>query len=627
MARGSSCLLFWMQAAWLLLCSGLLPGIHGQTTATSTTRTASTTTSSAPARTSTAVLDASVTPVALNDSIIARSNLTLYSQTGAFFNFTIPASRFLNAEDATVTLWTSVSLCSGTAIQAYNTSNSTVLDLLKMSATEARQATLVSLYVSDDDRFQRPGPANASSLSSSNIGFALGGWTSVETKVKQQRTNSSESIWIGVWPPEDGRGVSSGTYEIQIVTSSFAKMESVDYTRRPRLDDTDNRGAIISSFNYTSPAPNLTAIVLPTFGENSLPDSEYFNSSFCAITDALSRTSIRVAQNDTKRGTLANARDDVRRQFSVSGLDAGTNYTFWLAETTLINNDPSLGLTTTLFPSIKMRTKTTDHCRLVSDVPFCPNVAYSIPLSPDISTEAGLATIGDFVDPIFSNFSAMIDTFPCGDPDFGMYSYVQTCETCKQSYRDWLCAVSMPRCTDPLDDPESQSRASQNGTDLTGAPTGLNIDLLPYIVNRNVNGSSASRQPYIDTLLQPGGYGELLPCIYTCYFVERTCPPMINWACPLWDITAQRDYGTFADSGVEGIGAAENGGAGKDGNRWGGYQRYVATDGFGNAYCNSMGVDFFLRESNTAVRSALLGASSLPLLIVTLLTVVTIFSS
>ncbi|CDW96610.1 hypothetical protein, partial [Sporisorium scitamineum] len=134
---------------------------------------------------------------------------------------------------------------------------------------------------------------------------------------------------------------------------------------------------------------------------------------------------------------------------------------------------------------------------------------------------------------------------------------------------------------------------------------------LPYIVNRNGNGTSAlkSRQPFIDQQLRPGFYGELLPCIYTCYFVERTCPPLIQWACPIWDITAQRDYGTFADSGDEGIGAAENGGAGKDGMRWGGYQRYIATDAFGNAYCNSMGVDFLLRESNGSPRRFSLGGA------------------
>ncbi|KAJ1019926.1 hypothetical protein NDA16_004207 [Ustilago loliicola] len=351
----------------------------------------------------------------------------------------------------------------------------------------------------------------------------------------------------------------------------------------------------------------MDAIVLPTFGSNSLVDADYFNSSFCAIADAWanvlnSNQQVSINSSDTRRGTLASVQDDMRRQFEVSGLDAGTNYTVWLVETTDLVQGSAQSVSTTLFPAIKMRTKSSDNCRLVYDVPFCPNVAYSIPVNPSVSTLTALSAVEAFVTPQYSNFSRTIDTFPCGDPDFGMYSYVQTCDKCKSSYQDWLCAVAMPRCTDPLDDPQTQSRATQDSTELTGAPTGLNTKLLPYIVNRNGNGSSAltSRHDFIDKQLRPGFYGELLPCIYTCYFVERTCLPLIQWACPVWDVTAQRDYGTFADSGPEGIGAAENGGSGKDGMRWGGYQRYIATDAFGNAYCNSMGVDFLLRESNAA---------------------------
>ena len=395
----------------------------------------------------------------------------------------------------------------------------------------------------------------------------------------------------------------------QIVASTRAKMESVDYTRRPRLDDTDQSNALISSFNYTtSSPPNLDVIVLPTVGSGSLSDADYYNSSFCAIADAwanvLERNEhVSISASDTKRGTEANKLDNTRRQFEISNLDPATNYTVWLFETNTTAQDVAQSVSTTLFPAIKMLTKRSDNCRLVYDVPFCPNVAYSIPVNPSISTSAALSVIEAVVDPQYSNFSATIDTFACGSREFGMYSYVQTCDTCKKSYQDWLCAVAMPRCTDPLQDPETQSRATQDGTELTGAPTGLNTQLLPYIVNRNGNGTSAlkSRLPFIDQQLRPGFYGELLPCIYTCYFVERTCPPLIKWGCPIWDITAQRDYGTFADSGAEGIGAAENGGAGKDGMRWGGYERYIATDAFGNAYCNSMGVDFLLRESNGAI--------------------------
>ncbi|TKY85963.1 hypothetical protein EX895_004788 [Sporisorium graminicola] len=568
----------------------------------------SSTRSAIPGR-ATSIYNATANAVALNDSIIARSRVNLNATQGAFFNFTIPPSAF--TEDAkTVKVWTSVSLCSGPAIPPYNTSNTTVLEQLDMSATDARRSTLASLYISDNDLFQQPGPANASVLNSKHIGYALGGSTSVEVDVQQQSDNSSRTLWIGVWPPADSRNVTPGTYQFQIVASTRAKMESVDYTRRPRLDDTDQSRALVSSFNYTtSSPPNLNVIVLPTFGRNALSDADYFNSSFCAIADAWadvleSNQQVSINSSNTRRGTEANIVDDTRRQFEISGLDAGTNYTVWLFETNATAQDVAQSVSTTLFPAIKMLTKRNDNCRLVFDVPFCPNVAYSIPVNPSISTSAALSVIEQFVDPQYSNFSTTIDTFPCGSRDFGMYSYVQTCDNCKKSYQDWLCAVAMPRCTDPLADPETQSRATQDGTELTGAPTGLNTELLPYIVNRNGDGNSAlkSRQSFIDQELRPGFYGELLPCIYTCYFVERTCPPLIQWACPIWDITAQRDYGTFADSGDEGIGAAENGGAGIDGMRWGGYQRYIATDAFGNAYCNSMGVDFLLRESNASPR-------------------------
>lgn len=591
----------------LPLATAQQPSAAPTSSASSSTQVPPSSTRSAIPGRATAILNATTDPIPLNDSVIARSRIDLNATHGAFFNFTIPSTAF-SEDNKTATVWTSVSLCSGPAIPPYNTSNATLLESLGKSSTDARRSTLASLYISDNDLFQQPGPANASSLNSKHIGYAQGGWTSVEVDVRQQSDNSSETLWIGVWPPADSRNVTPGTYQFQIVASTRAKMESVDYTRRPRLDDTDQTHALVSSFNYTtSSPPTLNAIILPTFGANSLPDADYFNSSYCAIADAwadvlVSDQSVSINSSDTRRGTEANSLNDTRRQFEMSGLDAGTNYTFWLVETNSIGEGSAQSYSTTLFPAIKMVTKRSDNCRLVFDVPFCPNVAYSIPVNPSISTTSALSVIEGFVDPQYANFSTMIDTFPCGSPDLGMYSYVQTCDNCKKSYQDWLCAVAMPRCTDALQDPEAQSRASQDGTDLTGAPTGLNTELLPYIVNRNGNGSNAlaSRQPFIDKQLRPGLYGELLPCIYTCYFVERTCPPSIQWACPVWDITAQRDYGTFADSGPEGIGAAENGGAGKDGMRWGGYQRYIATDAFGNAYCNSLGVDYLLRESNAA---------------------------
>lgn len=158
----------------------------------------------------------------------------------------------------------------------------------------------------------------------------------------------------------------------------------------------------------------------------------------------------------------------------------------------------------------------------------------------------------------------------------------------------------MPRCTDPVESQANGSAAVSDVDLMTGRSLGVNANLLPYVLNRN---GSSSRQSYIGGRLGvEASYGEVLPCLYTCLFVQRNCPgPLLSWICPRWDITAQHDYGTFADAGPNGIGAGENGGAGSDMARWGGPLRYIAQDTFGNTYCNALGVDTYLREQNTGV--------------------------
>lgn len=234
---------------------------------------------------------------------------------------------------------------------------------------------------------------------------------------------------------------------------------------------------------------------------------------------------------------------------------------------------------------------------MVYDVPFCPNVAYSIPIGPSVATEDALSIINQTVGPNFSNFSTTLNTFPCGNDYFGDYSPVRTCDDCSRAYQDWLCAVTMPRCVDSLSNQTAGSSAPSSSRQLGTSLSDTNVDLLPYIQNRKGNDS---RQSYIENELQAGNYGELLPCDYTCYYVSMSCPNIIQWTCPIWDITMQVDYGAFADSDEDGIGEGHNGGAGDDNLRWGGPTRYIATDAFGNVYCNALGTDLRLRQENSA---------------------------
>ncbi|WFD35509.1 stretch-activated cation channel mid1 [Malassezia cuniculi] len=624
--------------------SGGAGGLRSTQLSTASIASATTTSTVIPTATSSAArVSATAAPVALNDSMPVRTQLNVTGARGAFFTFNTTAD---------VPIYISMSLCSGPEIPAYNTSNSTLLDELGLNALQARRATLVGMFVSEKSSIVRPGPW--SNLPSKQIAYAQGGWASIVLE-----KGSKNGIWIGIWPPIDAREA-FGMFSVQIAASTKAQMEQVATRQGVLLDDTDSSRALLTSFNYTNHAPNISLMVLPTEGPFSLSSITYYNSSFCAIFDLwntfnASMHALHINSSDTTRHTAsvltresellkylrpedapsisaptatgsAGLKDPLeergidmykranssaphgggrnkthdhqqrRMQFEVSGLQRGTNYTAYLVSSVMQNGI----ITRRLYPSVKFVTKKSTVCRLLYNVPFCPELAYAIPFNEEMSMTHALSEINGMISANFANFSATLSTFPCDSQEFGMYSSVATCTDCVRAYQNWLCAVAIPRCTDVVDPLESA--ASQDGKDLEGLPMDTNVHLYPYIVNRI--GQNSSRQPYIDRLFNPGPYGELLPCLTVCEMVTRSCPPLIKWSCPIWTVTAQRDYGTFADANSLGLGYGANGGAGDDGMRFGGWPSvYVATDAFGHSYCNAMDTDRILRIEVGAART------------------------
>jgi calcium channel MID1 len=464
----------------------------------------------------------------------------------------------------------------------------------------ALTSTLPTMYVSTDVRNQAPGPDN-SKLGEPDIEPFFGGLAQSSTPSAQD-----DGAWIAIYPPVDARNA-SGTWNLIISASTEIKPITYVPTQGLTFADSDRTNALLATYNSSQgTSGNLTLALLPTEGPGSLQNAFYFGSSPCAIAPAFnSYNSTRNAdrpsfvRSDTTRGSVLGNGTHV--QWAVSDLDPSTNYTAWLFDVGSLAPESTLQ-TTTLWAPIKFVTKKSQNCRLVYDVDFCPEVAYSIPVGPDISTDDALSIINQTFAPNMANFSATLSTFPCGSKDFGQYSALKGCDDCTRAYRNWLCAVTMPRCTDPLSVVDnSTSAAYPDPFDLDGVPTETNTDLLPYVVNRQNN----SRQGYIDARngLDAGSYAELLPCIYTCYAVASSCPqPLFQWYCPLWDISAQSQYGSFADAGAQGLGGGQNGGAGQNGQRWGGLTEYISQDNFGNVYCNSMYVEKQLLLTNGATK-------------------------
>lgn len=142
-------------------------------------------------------------PYTLEDSVMVRSDLPINATNGLFFKFNTTIN---------TPIFVSLSLCDGPRIPPYDTSNSTLLNELNMNEDEARQATLVSLFVSD--KWSIPRPNADSGLSSSLVDYAQGGWAEV-----QLPKGSKDGIWIGVFPPTDPRGL-DGVYRIQLSAST-----------------------------------------------------------------------------------------------------------------------------------------------------------------------------------------------------------------------------------------------------------------------------------------------------------------------------------------------------------------------------------------------------------------------
>lgn len=454
--------------------------------------------------------------------------------------------------------------------------------------------TFIRLVISTDENTRLPSPAGSKSTTIT----ALNGHAYRHLSAGQ----APSGVFIGVYPPKNTNG-REGEMTIE-VTASYVRspmtlfygnvtavtpMESV-YTLE--LDDTDMTTAMLSA----APRQHMIGNAPPAgimLSRTSDAPSKYFNSSACAIRNAflsfydrLPAAGKDIVSKNTSTRSIPKGYGDQRTQWIIRPLQPDTNYTAWLTtDPSWPPQQPNLQYG----PAIKFQTKNNPNCQLVSNLDFCPDVAYATAVGPHFALNEALQHIEETVTGVLSNFSKAVSTFSCGTGQ-GRYSYIATCDDCVTAYRRWLCAMAIPRC---INTPPGWPKTNWNGTGSGGA--------VPYtVVRHGANRLNAS-------FGFSGPFGELLPCLDICHMVAVNCPPVVQWVCPNWKVTAQEDYGTFADASRE-RGYVDHGltdeGAGSDLQLWGGLRNYVATDYFGNLYCNPLGVDSFLREYITNAPNA-----------------------
>jgi calcium channel MID1 len=149
----------------------------------------------------------------------------------------------------------------------------------------------------------------------------------------------------------------------------------------------------------------------------------------------------------------------------------------------------------------------------------------------------------------FANFTTSLLTAACGRD---AYSPLQTCADCQAAYRRWLCTISLPRCGEFPQPPDSQQ------------PLALPS---PALLSQSSN--TTARNAALGNI----SYTALLPCLETCNAADRACPIFLGFRCPLIKYTASNSYGVgYIDSA--------------DGEVRGGGWPGVPQDRWGNVFCN-----------------------------------------
>ncbi|QLQ80859.1 hypothetical protein HG537_0E02140 [Torulaspora globosa] len=289
--------------------------------------------------------------------------------------------------------------------------------------------------------------------------------------------------------------------------------------------DTDHNSALLVTGNVTGDAQqfsnnsiydtSLYDLYVYSFEESPKLDSS-LNISLCAITNGpyivssvnsnntgeighgLERTALAIEK------TLTNRMYTYQEQFYVTGLNSSSTYVAYL--TKRIGKKGNLSdVGGVLFSKQYFSTRGSDACSLIFGLPFCYGVAYSVPSpskSPNNKT-AIAATYDKIAESLYANFSKALQIIPCDTEMDARYSPIRTCRDCATSYRNWLCAVTIPRCTDTASEYYAFRKKDDN------------------------------RNDYLNNEIQPiADYYEMLPCIDMCYAVARDCPSNFMFACP-----------------------------------------------------------------------------------------------
>ncbi|CAO3565514.1 unnamed protein product [Mortierella alpina] len=418
------------------------------------------------------------------------------------------------------------------------------------------------LYVSTSTSLPLPGPGqdpNAVKVVSGNEGLI------------QFTVYTDRDVFFSLQAPAL-EGTWTGDWSVEVGASSQGYVQRYDSSQGLVLDDTDSTSASFLTHNFTA---------IPTFkvylvDSTSLPRG--LTHSLCAIEviqpTPLTKANMMVTQTnrtsnvDGSMGRVILPAEPTfeqfgqRRQVLLQSLTAGTDYTAFFITDVLNQAGAEVMWAMTPF-----RTKRHDNCVLITDLQFCHEVAYAVPVTPQSTLPGGGGVGGgansttrldvkkfydDFSSNLMDNFRKVLAQYDCTR---SQYSLIRNCTDCTRAYRRWLCSVSIPRCTDAEDvlDPRNTGYVPPSvyaDPNVVENPYLVDRSQGPVIVERDTNTSrgAIAQLSQSNPLMNPGQYGEVLPCIDLCFDVVQSCPNFLGFNCPVKNMA-----GNYASMNAEGF--------------------------------------------------------------------------
>ncbi|CZT23661.1 related to MID1 protein [Ramularia collo-cygni] len=355
------------------------------------------------------------------------------------------------------------------------------------------------------------------------------------------------------------------------------------------LVDTDHNSALLVTDNLTISEPsdtvyqqwmNLTAPFIMFAANTNLTGLWGMENSYCGLDTFVkandqieaSREDLLGQETHVQMGMITRGLGKKpKEQFLVTNLNSSSEYRGFLAMrgNSTDYGDGVVGGGGKVWQPVSFTTKSDGNCQLLYNMTFCDEVAYAVPANPN--TMATFEELQSFYENYtttwWAPFNWTLAQIPCNTTADAQYSLAKTCNDCAAAYKEWLCAVSIPRCQDFTNDAD-YLQIRNVGQPFYNNDSMLDSEFLNsrYVAMPNapsIQGSNAFDQTYmssfatnrsrnqqIDEIIKPGPYKEVLPCEDLCYSLMQSCPASIGFVCPYRGRGLEAGYGVRSSNGV-----------------------------------------------------------------------------